>query len=96
MTNCPSATVSKIQSATYSAVTGALIVLSLGRSVDDEVWKEMNAMREVILIHRLAPYSIHCDGWHLGVQHHHKSSHRRHRQLSTIAASVITHTSSIE
>ena len=79
------------QSATYSAVTAAFIVFSLGRGVNDEVWKQMNAVREVVLIHRLAAYPVHRDGRYLGVQHHHQGPHRRHLQLSTVAASVITH-----
>jgi len=77
---------------TYSVF--AFIVLCLGRGINDEIWEHVNAVHQIILIHRLTPNRLHSDGRRLGTQHHHKGLDWRNRHVLAIAAAVTMTTTS--
>jgi len=64
-------------------------------SVNDDVWEEMNAVAEVILIHRLTPYPTHTHCHWLSVQHRHQQLHWRHWHRAAVRAPVTTATVTI-
>jgi len=71
-----------------------LVVLRLGRGINDEVWEHVNAVHQIILIHRLTPNPLHSDGRCLGTQHHHQGLDWRNRHVLAIAAAVTMTTTS--